>query len=92
MKPINTIFVSAVCLTLGACSVSISEDGMERSYRDYEKDDRVTVTLPNGDRDRFSCPQGTTSFVINRKDEGLGMAYGCRTNGSPTPTLDGIDG
>lgn len=89
MKPINTIIVSAVCLTLGACSVSISEDGLERNYRDYEEDDRITVTLPNGDRDRFTCPEGTTSFVINRKDEGLGMAYGCRTNGSPMPTYSG---
>ena len=89
MKPINAILVSAVCLSLGACSVSISDDGIDRNYRDYEKDDRITVTLPNGDRDRFTCPEGTTSFVLNRKDEGLGMAYGCRTNGSPMPTLNG---
>ena len=89
MKPINTILVSAVCLTLGACSVSISEDGMNRSHsRDY---DRLTVTLPNGDRDSFSCPSGTSSFVINRKDEGQGMVYGCRTDGTPMPTLDGDD-
>lgn len=89
MKPINIIIVSAVCLSLGACSVRISDDGLDRSYRDYKEDDRITVTLPNGDRDRFTCPEGTTSFVINRKDEGLGMAYGCRTNGTPAPTLDG---
>jgi uncharacterized lipoprotein len=87
MKLINATIVSAVCLTLGACSVSITDDGVKRDYRDYEKDDRITVTLPNGDRDNFSCPAGTTSFVLNRKDEGMGMAYGCRTNGAPMPTL-----
>ena len=92
MKPPKAILASCAGLMLGACSVSISEDGLERDYRDYEKDDRITVTLPNGDRDRFTCPEGTTSFVINRKDKGLGMAYGCRTNGSPVPSLDGIDG
>lgn len=87
MKPINATIISVACLMLGACSVSITDDGIERDYRDYEKDDRITVTLPNGDLDRFSCPEGTTSFVLNRKDEGLGMAYGCRTNGAPMPTL-----
>ena len=90
MKPITTIIVSAVCLTLGACSVSISEDGVNRSNnRNY---DRLTVTLPNGDRDSFSCPSGTSSFVINRKDEGQGMVYGCRTDGTPMPTLEGDGG
>lgn len=89
MNKINAILVSAICLTISACSVKISDDGIDRNYRDYENYDRVTVTLPNGDRDRFTCPEGTTSFVLNHKDEGLGMAYGCRTNGSPMPTLDG---
>ena len=89
MKPINALIVPAACLLLGACSVSITDDGIERDYRDYKKDDRITVTLPNGDRDSFSCPDGTTSFVLNRKDEGLGMVYGCRTNGAPMPSLDG---
>ncbi len=95
MKSITTILASAVCLTLGACSVSISDDGISRQnrvHRDYDQDDRITVTLPNGDLDRFTCPAGTTSFVINRKDEGKGMAYGCRTNGSAPPTLNRIDG
>lgn len=87
MKPFNAILVSAACLALGACSVSISDDGIDRNYRDYEHSDRITVTLPNGDRDRFVCPEGTTSFVLNYKDEGLGMVYGCRTNGTPMPTI-----
>lgn len=91
MKPINTIIVSALCLTLGACSVSISEDGVNRHSRSNRDYDRLTVTLPNGDRDSFSCPSGTSSFVINRKDEGQGMVYGCRTDGTPMPTL-GKDG
>lgn len=89
MKALRVTLLSAAAFAVSACSVSISEDGMERSYRDYDEDDRITVTLPNGDRDRFTCPEGTTSFVINRKDEGLGMAYGCRTNGSPMPYFGG---
>ncbi len=87
MKTLNTIIASAVCLGLGACSVSISEDGVNRHSSNYDHD-RITVTLPNGDRDGFNCPKGTSSFVINRKDEGLGMAYGCRTDGSPMPTFE----
>lgn len=82
MKAFHAIIVSAAALTLGACSISVTDDGVGRYHGDYDYD-RVTVTLPDGDRDSFSCPQGTSSFVINRKDEGLGMAYGCRTNGSP---------
>lgn len=92
MKPLKATLVSAVCLTLAACSVNISDDGVERYNRSYSND-RVTVTLPNGDRDGFTCPEGTSTFVINRKDEGLGMAYGCRTNGSPMPVFenDGVE-
>lgn len=82
MKAFHVTFVSAAALMLGACSVNISDDGVSRHSRSYDTD-RVTVTLPNGSRDSFGCPEGTSSFVINRKDEGLGMAYGCRTNGSP---------
>ncbi|SDD84893.1 hypothetical protein [Kordiimonas lacus] len=85
MKPINAIIMSAACLTLGACAISIEG---EKGYHDYDGHDSVTVTLPNGDRDRFSCPDGTSSFVINKKDEGKGMVYGCRTNGTPMPTVE----
>lgn len=86
MKAFHVTLVSAASLMLGACSVNISDDGVNRHNSGYDYD-RVTVTLPDGDRDSFSCPQGTSSFVINRKDEGLGMAYGCRTNGAPIPTF-----
>jgi len=86
MKAINAIFLSAACLTLGACAITIDGDDHPRNY-DHGHDS-VTVTLPNGDRDRFSCPEGTSSFVINMKDEGKGMVYGCRTNGAPMPVVE----
>lgn len=89
MKAINALILPAVCLSLGACSISVSDDGIDRNYSRGDYNDSVTVTLPNGDRDRFNCPDGTTSFVINLKDEGVGMAYGCRTNGTPMPRIDG---
>lgn len=85
MKAFNAILVSAICLPLGACAISIEG---EKSHLDYDDHDSVTVTLPSGDRDRFSCPEGTTAFVINKKDEGKGMVYGCRTNGAPMPTVE----
>lgn len=84
MKVINTIILSAASLSLGACAISIEG---EKGHYNYDDHDSVTVTLPNGDRDRFSCPEGTSSFVINKKDEGKGMVYGCRTNGAPMPTV-----
>lgn len=87
MKAINALLVPAACLMLGACSISVTDDGIYDDYRDNHRD-RLTVTLPNGDRDGFSCPRGTSSFVINRSDEGLGMVYGCRTDGTPMPTLE----
>ncbi len=92
MKPITAIIVSGVCLTLGACSVHISDDGIARDYDDYKKDDRLTITLPNGERDSISCPRGTSAFVINKSDEGKGIIYGCRTDGTRMPTLDGGSG
>lgn len=85
MKAINAIFLSAACLTLGACSIDI--DGDARHFDHENRSDYVTVTLPNGDHDSFSCPEGTTAFVLNRKDEGKGMVYGCRTNGAPLPAV-----
>ena len=89
MKAFHVTLATAAAFTLGACSISVTDDGVSRyNNRDYGQD-RVTVTLPNGDRDGFSCPEGTSSFVINKKDEGLGMAYGCRTNGSPEVEFDG---
>ncbi len=87
MKAFHVTLVSAAALALGACSISVTDDGVSRYNSGYDHD-RVTVTLPNGDRDGFSCPQGTSSFVINRKAEGLGMAYGCRTDGAPVPVFD----
>lgn len=86
MKAINAIIMSAACLTLGACAITI--DGDDRSWDHDDHRDSVTVTLPNGDRDRFSCPEGTSTFVINMKDEGKGMVYGCRTNGAPMPVVE----
>ena len=91
MKTLNAILVSAACLGVSACSISVTDDGIYDDYSDHHRD-RLTVTLPNGDRDGFSCPRGTSSFVINRTDEGLGMVYGCRTDGAPMPTLEPAEG
>lgn len=91
MKALNAILVSAACLTLGACAITVTDDGIYDDDYDHHRD-RLTVTLPNGSRDGFSCPRGTSSFVINRTDEGLGMVYGCRTDGTPMPTLEPTDG
>ncbi len=85
MKVTNALIVSAACLMLGACSVSIEGEGTHHSYSDYS--DHMTITLPNGDVDRFSCPKGTNAFVVNNVAEGKGMMYGCRTNAAPVPTM-----
>ena len=82
MKPLNAIFLSAACLTLGACSFSIN-DG---DYRHDRGSDYVTVTLPSGERNTIRCPEGTSSFVVS-SDHGSEMAYGCRTHGTPLPTV-----
>lgn len=86
MKAFNTILVSAACLTLGACSIDIDSDGRYVDYADHE--DYMTITLPNGDRDSFSCPEGTNAFVVNKASEGKGMVYGCRTPDAPLPGED----
>lgn len=85
MKAINAILVSTCALALGACAITI--DGEDRHYDYDDRADHMRVTLPNGDRDSFTCPEGTTAFVINKKDTGQGMAYGCRTEGTPMPTI-----
>lgn len=93
MKLTKAIIVSCAGLMLGACAVTIADDNVDGwEYGDRDNYDRLTVTLPDGNRDRFSCPPGTSSFVINLKDQGKGMVYGCRTDGTPMPTLEGESG
>lgn len=83
MKLINALIVSAAGLALGACSISIDGESTHHRYDDYA--DHMSITLPNGEIDRFSCPVGTNAFVLNQLEEGKGLVYGCRTNDAPLP-------
>jgi hypothetical protein len=37
------------------------------------------VTLPDGERVRFSCPESSSLFIDDNTDEGGELVYGCRT-------------
>ncbi|MCJ9428517.1 hypothetical protein [Kordiimonas marina] len=87
MKALNALIVSAAALTLGACDVNIG-DGVH-GYDASSGESHMTVTLPDGDRDSFSCPSGTDAFVVDKSKDGKGMIYGCRTTDAPMPKLEG---
>jgi hypothetical protein len=88
MKLINALIVSSLGLSLAACSVSISDSGVHEADVYEGRDDFVTVTLPSGDRDSFNCPDETEVFVVDARDEGRGMIYGCRTASAKIPALE----
>lgn len=83
MRVTNALIVSTAGLMLGACSISIDGESTHHRYDDYT--DYMSVTLPNGDTDRFSCPEGTNAFVVNKMAENGGLVYGCRTNDASLP-------
>lgn len=86
MKVTNALIVSAAGLMLGACSISIDGESTHHRYDDYT--DHMTITLPNGETDRFSCPQGTSAFVVNKVADGGGLVYGCRTGDAMLPAAE----
>ncbi|MEX0298149.1 MAG: hypothetical protein AB3N28_03705 [Kordiimonas sp.] len=86
MKLINALIVSSAGLALSACSISIDGESTHHRYDDYT--DHMTITLPNGDVDRFSCPKGTSAFVVNKVADGGGLVYGCRTQEAALPTAE----
>ena len=83
MKPINAIPVSAACLLLGACSINVDE-GVSRGHYN-QNNDYISVTLPSGEKDRFSCPDEMNVFVMDSTSTGGGLVYGCRTNDAAVP-------
>ena len=87
MKPINAIIVSAACLGLSACSINVDEGGVNRSHYKGNRD-TVSVTLPSGEKDRFSCPDEMNIFVMDSTNSGGGLTYGCRSNDAQLPTHD----
>lgn len=87
MKLVNAAIVSAMALSLSACAVSIGDGDYDYDGDRYHRDDRVTVTLPSGDKDSFSCPDEMEVFVIDATEEGRGMVYGCRSRDAAMPTL-----
>ena len=88
MKPINAILVSALALSLSACAVSIGDGDYDYDRDgDYHRDDHVSVTLPSGDKDSFSCPDEMDVFVVDATDENRGLIYGCRSRNAPMPTV-----
>lgn len=74
IKSITT--ATLLSLTLGACAISVG-DGIDDSHHDYR--DRLSIKLPNGDRARFSCPEGLSAFVERNEDSGK-LTYGCTTD------------
>lgn len=88
MKPLNAILVSALAFSLSACAVSIGDGDYDHDRDgDYRSGDYMTVTLPSGDKDSFSCPEEMDVFVVDATDEGRGMIYGCRTSDAAVPAL-----
>ncbi|MCK0069036.1 hypothetical protein [Kordiimonas laminariae] len=76
MKLLNATFVTIAVLSLGACAVSI--EGGNGRYDDHHNN-YLTVTLPSGDRDEFSCPTEMQIFVEDNRAQGGGLTYGCRS-------------
>jgi len=89
LRPINAIFASAACLMLGACSISVDDDGISSGsrHRSYNSD-HVSVTLPSGEKDSFSCPDEMDIFIIDNTAEGKGLVYGCRSRGATIPDAE----
>jgi hypothetical protein len=87
MKPLNAIFASAACLALGACAITISDEGVGRGNYDSDRD-FISVKLPSGERGSIRCPEEMEVFVVNATAKGKGMMYGCRTRDAAVPTLD----
>jgi len=85
MKPINAMNLSAACLLLGACSINVDEGGVSRGHYSGNRD-TVSVTLPSGEKERFSCPDEMNIFVVDAAGSGGGMVYGCRSNEAAVPT------
>lgn len=85
MKPFNALIVSATCLTLGACAISIGDDDYDGNHYG---NDAVTVTLPSGDTSHFRCPDELNIFVVDGTNEGRGLIYGCRSRGVSVPVID----
>jgi len=88
MRPINALIVSTACFMLGACSISVDDDGIY-SGRDHHRSskDYVSVTLPSGDKDGFSCPDEMDVFIVDATEEGKGLIYGCRSKNAALPNL-----
>jgi len=86
MKLINATLVSALSLSLAACAVSIGDGDYDSGYdSNHRHGDYMTVTLPSGDKDSFSCPDEMDVFVIDGTDQGKGLVYGCRSSGAALP-------
>ncbi len=86
MRLINALIVSTAGFALSACSISIDGENTHHRYDDYT--DHMTITLPSGETDRFSCPKGTDAFVVNKMADGGGLVYGCRTPDATLPAAD----
>lgn len=85
MKLVNATVVSILALSLAACSISVSDSGIHEAEIYEGRDDYVTVTLPSGDKDSFSCPDEMHIFVVDAKDSGGGIVYGCRSDDADVP-------
>ena len=87
MKLLRALRVSitpAIFLSLGACAITVSDDGVHR-YDDHDyKGDYMTITLPDGDRTSFRCPKELNAFIVN-EDSTDGIIYGCRSDNFPVP-------
>jgi len=85
MKLVNATVVSMLAFSLAACSISVSDSGINEAELHHGRDDYVTVTLPSGRKDTFSCPDEMHIFVVDAKDSGKGIVYGCRSDDAAAP-------
>ncbi|WP_262691875.1 hypothetical protein [Kordiimonas aestuarii] len=89
MRAKDALILSILSVGLGACSISV--EGEDRGYgpRHYDWDGgQATVKLPDGQRVKFGCPDGTSLFVRDRTDKGGELVYGCRTGGGANVEID----
>ncbi|GHF11378.1 hypothetical protein GCM10017044_01410 [Kordiimonas sediminis] len=79
----NAISLSILALSLSACAFVVTDEGISRyDDDDYKHKNRMTLTLPDGDRVTFSCPRDMETFVIDETEEGGSISYGCRSEDS----------
>jgi len=82
----KAIVLTAAVFALGACSITVDDDGYGyHRHSDNWDGGNVTATLDDGQTVSFGCPDNMKAFVVSEND-GDKVIYGCRSGNVPVPT------